>query len=155
MYCNIVEVHFDVKQKKRKKLAPYISSVEPSHDSTTQYDNHLLIPSSKSPCVNRKSYKKNDNLKYRQAQITFSTKDEEYSLRTLSMENTPAENKSTKMTFSKLTSNLKLDSTENSPVQNDAFEAQPKKPSNKYREEEKDEVGFYTTEIVRIRICFD
>ena len=62
LYCNIVEVHFDVKQKKRKNLAPYISSVEPSHDSTTQYDNDLLIHCSKSPC---------DYLKYRQAQITF------------------------------------------------------------------------------------
>ena len=126
--------------------------MEPSHDSTTQYDNHLLIPSSKSPCVNRKSYKKNDNLKYRQAQITFSTKDEEYSLRTLSMENTPAENKSTKLMYSKLTSNRKLDSTDNSPVQNDTFKAQPKKPLNKYREEEKDEVGFYNAEIFGIRI---
>ena len=117
--------------------------MEPCHDSTTQYDNDLLIHCSKSPC---------DYLKYRQAQITFSTKDEEYSLRTLSMENTPAENKSTKLMYSKLTSNRKLDSTDNSPVQNDTFKAQPKKPLNKYREEEKDEVGFYNAEIFGIRI---
>lgn len=126
--------------------------MEPSYDFTTHYDNDLLIPCSKSSFVKRKDNKKDYHLKHRHAQITFSTKDEECSLRTLSMENTPAENKSIKLTFSKLTSNLKLDSTEKSPVQNDAFKAQPKKLLNKYKEEEKDEVGFYTTEIFHIRI---
>ena len=126
--------------------------MEPSHDSTKQYDNDFLVPCSKSPCVKRKDNKKNDYLNHRQAQITFSTKDEEYSLRTHSMEDTPAENKSIKLTLSKLTSSLMRDSTENSTVQNDVIEAQQKKPLNKYREEEKDEVGFYNTEIFCISI---
>ena len=118
--------------------------MEPSHDSTTQYDNDLLIPCSKSPCVKRKDNKKNNYLKHRQAQITFSAKDEEYDLRTLSTENTPAENKPIKLKFSKLTSNLQFDSTENPPVQNKAFKAQLKKPLNETKEEEEDEVDLYT-----------
>ena len=118
--------------------------MEPNHDSTTQCDNDLFIPCSKSSCVKRKDSKKNNYLKHRQARITFSTKDEEYDLRTLSTENTPAENKPIKLKYSKLTSNLKLDSTENFPVQNKAFKGQLKKSLNETKEEEEDEVDLYT-----------
>ena len=77
---------------------------------------------------------------HRYAQITVFAKDEDGRLKTISLDNTPVQNKPNKLLNSKAKSNATHDSIKDSPKENELCEALPMETPNRKLEYQENEV---------------